>query len=332
MLANSNSSTTLQTAQAITLGNSVSTFIETALLGDSAANVRWYRARLRLFVTALGAERDLASITERDLILWYKSLKERTEAEPPTLSVDTMHGYVRAVRRLFKWLYERRVTVTEMWPILKLPTLPEQERKGINDNHADQIVAAAKDWSARDYAIVLFFDASGARRGGVASLRLSDIDLNAPEPFCQRATVREKGKRIRTVFMSPETQAAMIEWLDVRRAIIEKLTKKGKKFKPTEYVFIDEDNGMPLQAGGISQILDRYKKRLKIVGRCSPHQWRHRFARVRLMDDVPLNVVGQLLGHKSVTVTAKHYGNLLVNELQSSYNAHLKKKKNTPES
>lgn len=309
--------TALQTAQVITLGNSVSAFIETALLGDSAANVRWYRARLRLFVAALGADRELGGITERDLIVWYKTLEERTEAEPPTLSVDTFHGYIRAVRRLFKWLFERHVTVTELWPVLKLPTLPEQERKGVNDSNVAKLVEAARVASIRDYAILLFIRDSGARRGGVASLKLTDLSLDEPEPNCRRVTVHEKGKRVRKVFLSPEALEALLAWMAAR---------SGKS--PTQYVFIDERPsklGRGLKPGAVSQMIARYKHKLGLVGPCSPHQWRHRFARVRLIDGMPLNLVSKMLGHKSVVVTAQFYGNLMVDELQNAYDEHQKK-------
>lgn len=307
--------TTLQTAQVITLGNSVSTFLETDLLGDSAANVRWYRARLRLFVAAMGADRDLGSITERDLIVWYKSLEERTEAEPPTLSVDTLHGYIRAVRRLFKWLYQRRVTVTELWPVLKLPTLPEQERKGINDANCTKLVEAARNSSVRDIAILLLIRDSGARRGGVASLKLTDLSIDEPEPNCRRVTVHEKGKRVRKVFITPEALDALLAWMAVRNS-------------PTQYIFVDQrphKNGCGLKPGAISQMIGRYKQKLGLVGPCSPHQWRHRFARVRIIDGMPLNLVSKMLGHKSITVTAKYYGNLMVDELQNVYDEHNKK-------
>lgn len=301
--------------QSITLGNAVATFLDTELLASSNETVKWYRARLRLFVAALDTERDLASITERDLIVWYKALEERTQAEPPDLSVDTFHGYVRAVRRLFKWLYEKRITVTELWPVLKLPTLPEQERKGVDDTNVTKLVDAARDWSVRDYAIMLFVRDTGARRGGVATLKLSDINIEAPEPHCRRVTVHEKGRRIRKVFLTPESLEALRNWMAVRKS-------------KTQYVFVDERPGKDsgLKPGGISQIVNRYKQKLEITGRCSPHQWRHRFARIRLIDGVPLNIVSQMLGHKSVVVTARFYGNLLADELQNIYDEHQKKR------
>ena len=306
--------TDLQTAQVITLGNAVETFLDTELLGLSSQTVTWYRARLRLFVAALGADRDLGTVTEHDLIVWYRALEARANDDPPNLSFDTMHGYVRAVRRLLKWLYERHVTITEMWPVLKLPTLPEQERKGVDDANVISLIDAARQTSVRDYAILMFIEATGARRGGVSSLKLKDININAPEPHCRRVTVHEKGRHIRKVFLSPDALAALCAWLDVRKS-------------KTEFVFVDERPGHDagLKPGAISQIILRYKTRLGITGRCSPHQWRHGFARVRLIDKVPLNLVSQMLGHKSVVVTAQFYGNLLVDELQNVYDEHYKK-------
>lgn len=299
--------TALQTAQVITLGNSVSTFLETELLASSAQTVRWYRARLRLFVAVLGEDRDLGGVTERDLICWYRDLRSRTEAKPPTLSHETFHGYVRAVRRLFKWLYSRHITVIELWPVLKLPKIPDQTRKGIHDKNVKLLIEAASK-SPRDYAILLFLESTGCRRGGVASLQLSDLNIDEPEPVCRRVTVHEKAQTSGTVFMNPKTLDALRAWLSVRQS-------------KTDYVFTDERPGHDegLQPGAINQMIARYKKKLGLSGSCSPHKWRHRFSRVRLKNKMPLNIVSQLLRHKTVVVTAKYYGNLLPDELQELY-------------
>lgn len=305
--------TALQTAREITLDIAAASFMKTELLGVSAQTVKWYRARLRLFIAALGPELPLGDITEDDLISWYKTLEARTELDPPDLSVETFHGYVRAVRCLLKWAYEKHLTITELWPVLKLPQIPEQEYKGVDDQDAIALLEVARQSSPRDYAILLFIESTGARRGGVASLKLSDLNLSEPEPFCRRVTVHEKGKRIRTVILSEEALEALRAWLTVRQS-------------RTRFVFIDErpahDNG--LTPGGISEIIRRYKERLGITGRVSPHQWRHRRARCWLKEGMPLKLASQLLGHKTIAVTGKYYGNLLVDDLQTAYDKYYK--------
>lgn len=303
----------LETAREITLDVAADSFLETELLAASAQTVKWYRARLRLFIAALGPALPLGNITEKDLTHWWKLLEARTLSDPPDLSSETFHGYVRAVRRLFKWAYEKHLTITELWPVLKLPQIPEQQHKGVDDDSVISIIDAARLSSPRDYAILLFIESTGARRGGVASLKLSDLDLSAPEPLCRRVDVHEKGKRMRTVILSSEALEALRAWLAVRRS-------------RTAFVFVDERPGHDsgLKPGGISQIVNRYKVRLGLTGRCSPHQWRHRRARCWLKAGMPLNLTSQLLGHKSILVTAKFYGNLLVDELQVAYDRYYK--------
>jgi site-specific recombinase XerD len=304
--------TDLQTAREITLSEICQTFIDDELLASSHSTQRWYRSRLNLFVEFFGPSRELSSLTKKDLQHWWKTLEARTTPKPPTLSIETFHGYVRAARRLFKWLYEQHLIIDNLGSALKLPKIPERQRKGINDANAKKLIDAMRD-HPRDLAIILFMESTGARRGGVASLTLADIDPAAPEPFCRRATVHEKGERVRTVIMSVDALSALRAWLDRRNS-------------NTDFVFVDErpghDNG--LAPGGISQIIKRYKKELGLTGRCSPHQWRHRFCRARLKEGMPLSMVSQLAGHKSITVTATFYGNLLVDELQEAYDHYYK--------
>jgi site-specific recombinase XerD len=297
----------VRTAREITLAHAVDSFLEIEMLACSAQTDKWYRARLRLFVAALGPDKLLDQVTEKDLITWWKSLEKRTESDPPDLSIETMHGYVRAARRLFKWLYDKHITIAELWPVLKLPTLPEQFRKGVNDNDVRALLDAAVD-NPRDLALLLFIESTGCRRGGVANLKLSDLNLSEPAPLCRRASVREKGKKTREVMLSQDALKALRAWLLVRKS-------------KTEYVFVDVRPGhdRKLAPGGISQIIDRYKDKLGITGRVSPHQWRHRFCRTLLKRGMPLNIVSQLAGHKSIVVTAKFYGNLLTDELQESF-------------
>lgn len=305
--------TNLQTAQAITLGNCVSSFVEDELLSLSPETIKWYRARLKLFALAVGESREIDKVSLKDLIAWYKALEARTLDEPPTLSVDTFHGYVRVVRRFYKWLYDQKLVINEDWRKLKLPKIPEQVRKGIDDHNVLQLMDTAQTQSPRDYAIFTFMESTAARRGGVASLKLDDLNINAPEPHCRRVTVHEKGRKARTAFLSSDALDAMRAWLKVRRS-------------KTNYVFVDERPGRDrgLKPGAISQVVRRYKESLKLAGRCSPHQWRHRRARCLLIDGMPLNLVSQVLGHSTVVVTAKFYGNLLVDELQNAYDQHYK--------
>jgi site-specific recombinase XerC len=291
------------TVQTVTVLNAIRSFERLALSGKSPATKQWYSARLSLLARALGETRPLADVLEVDLFQWREGLEVRLKAG--TLAPDTLHGYIRATRRLFRWLQKRGILEVDLVQDLNLPALPRRGKKGISDKNANLILDEAKRWSVRDYAMLRFFASTSARRGGVAELRMSDLRLELPDPFCRQVTVFEKGGKERTVVMDAETFRALSAWVAVR---------PGR----SEYVFVSE-GGKRLTVNSISEVIDRYKKRLGIVGRCSPHQWRHRWFRKILLNRMPLTQAAQLGGHQNVQLTYQYYGQFAFDDLQSAY-------------
>jgi site-specific recombinase XerD len=75
---------------------------------------------------------------------------------------------------------------------------------------------------------------------------------------------------------------------------------------------------------GVNEIIDRYKTKLDLQGRCSPHQWRHRWCRKQIQEGMPLTQVSQLAGHTSIVVTSDYYGTFAFNELQEAFDKYYK--------
>lgn len=288
-----------ETVREISLTDAIETFVSIDMQARAPETCKWYRRKLKALDDALG-NRLLDELLETDLVTWYGLLAARP------LSIYTLHGYVRAARRLFRWLHVRHYVAINLAENLRLPKLPRRGRAGIADQNVVSILEAAFD-HPRDYAILTFIESTGCRRAGVAGLRLSDLDLDAPEPVCRRARVIEKGDKERTVRMSPEALAAMRRWMADR--------KSG-----TDFVFVDErphrDRG--LEPGAITLMIARYKKRLGIKGKVSPHQWRHRWCRRLSLSGMPLGLVSQGAGHGSVQVTNDFYGVFTSEEVLSS--------------
>jgi site-specific recombinase XerD len=291
----------------ISLADAIETFLEIDMGGRSSQTRDWYRKKFKFLERDIG-NRLLDDLLEADLIGWYQRLIARISRDsrpgPGELSVYTVHGYVRAVRRLFRWLCERQILSVDLAKDLRLPKLPRRGRAGIADQHVVAILEAASA-NIRDYAILTFIESTGCRRAGVAGLRLTDLDLDAPEPLRRRARVTEKGDKQRTVRMSGEACAAMQRWLTVRQSA-------------SEFVFVDERPGRAgngLSPGGVSQIIKRYKIKLGISGPVSPHQWRHRWCRRLLQSGMSLGLVSQGAGHESVAVTNDYYGIFATEEI-----------------
>jgi site-specific recombinase XerD len=288
----------------VTVMNAIQSFMRIALAGKSPQTKKWYSYRLDLMARHLGETRPLIDILEVDLIRYRETLEARK------ISPDTFHGYLRAARRLFKWLYKRGIMLANIAEDIELPKPPRRGKKGIADNHVALILEEAKHHSTRDYSILTFLESTNARRGGVATLQMSAINLDEKEPKCRQASVIEKGNKQRTVIMSDETMHALRAWLDVRKS-------------SSPYVFVSE-SGKPLNPDSVSEIVDRYKKRLHIKAPCSPHQWRHRWFRRMISNGMPLAQAAQLGGHESTNVTYQFYGQFALDDLQTAYDRYYK--------
>lgn len=311
-------STLLKVSQP-TLSQALQTFLYVGVGGKSSATAGWYRKKLTALVTALGPETPIVSVMEADLLDWYTGLERRTSkwgqasSHPQIdgkLSAETLHGYVRACRFFFKWLFEHKVIQENPAEHLPLPKVPRRGKSGISEANLQAILEAARG-NVRDSAVLRFLESTGCRRGGVANLLLLDLNLDAADQrIRRRATVREKGDKERTVVMTAAALAALLAWLGIRPDIAD------------DHVFLGQVNGgiwKPLQEAGISEMVDRYKLRLGLRGKCSPHEWRHRWARKRLMEGMELSQVSQLLGHEDVSVTVRFYGQFTLDQLQAAY-------------
>jgi integrase/recombinase XerD len=307
----------------VTIGQAVDAFLRAEKVEWSKQTETWYRRRLTALAEALGSERLLAEIQEVDLIEWRVRLSERLQAygvgstRPAVdkrLSPSTQRGHVRACKRFFRWLNKKAILPLDLAADLNLPKLPRQGKKGISEMNVRAILEAARD-NPRDYALLRFMESTGARRAGVASLLLSDLNLDIQDlRLRRRVMVCEKGDKSRLVIMTPRALAALEAWLAERPKVQD------------EHVFLGREPGEewhPLTPDGISAILQRYKIRLGIVGPVSPHQWRHRFCRKRVQEGLDLGRVSQLAGHEDPTITIKFYGGFNMDDLQDAYDQHV---------
>jgi len=275
----------------------------------SPQTITWYERRLSALVLFLGNV-EIAEISISDLRRWRAALFERRNRwedhpsgrrpEPGGLSAHTLHGYVRAARRFFRWLEDEELLDHNPARRLELPRLPKGIVRGIAQGDLSLILEAAHQSGARDLALAWFFYSTACRVAGAVNLRICDLHLDR----CM-AYVHEKGDKTRPVFMLPAAVEAMQVWLEARPD------------SDDDHVFTGERG--PLQGSGIYQVMKRLAKRSGVARGWNPHNWRHRRIRDLQARGMPLGVLSQYAGHASVEVTADIYGTLPENELQQLY-------------
>ena len=146
-----------------------------------------------------------------------------------------------------------------------------------------------------DRTIFLLMLRCGLRVGEVSSLSWAAIDM-------AQGTLRvdnSKGYVDRVVYLSPDVTTALRQWHGLRSATApyvfpSRMTRKG---------------GLPLGARQIRNRMNRYLKLAGMTKRYSPHSLRHTFATQLLNAGASLEVVKELMGHRSLQMTL-HYTQL----------------------
>lgn len=193
------------------------------------------------------------------------------------LSDNGRHVYLRALRTWFNFLVRRKVIPgsplpdadLEIHPVRGRPDLPKAERfhRLLVQMKADIFSQGAKEpnfVSLRDYALILWYAESGARRSeGLVST--DDLDLQ----FGTAQTVQKvrREAKTRTLYFQA-IRHLMKFYLEEREKHLRSL---GKEDVRTLWV---TDDGEPLTPDAVSHIFARIKRRCGWEGRFHPQKIR----------------------------------------------------------
>jgi site-specific recombinase XerD len=277
--------------------------IATRARGKSPRTIKSYREKLGYLLAFLG-DVDVGDISTSDLRGYMAHMYDRG------LSPFTISTRGGAMRRLFNWLEAEELIDNNPASKVEIPKPRRQEPKGLSsDDVLALLTACAGDepMELRDRAaICLLFD-SGARAGGICSLRVDKLDLDRG-----LALATEKGGKVRHLMFGPATAEALRAWLDVR--------PEGNKA-----VFValgGRQPGRPMSPDSLWQMVQRRAKQAGIEGPVSVHGFRHSFAREYLMSGGDLGALAQTLGHSDVRTTVDYYAVFAVGQLKELHRRH----------
>ena len=166
-------------------------------LGRSPRTMREYQRHLARFEAVLEADgRELLSATRQD-----------AEAHLASIDSAAMRAYAwRALRSFFAFLAEEEEAPSIMVRV-KCPKVPLTEVSTASESDYDKLMKACSPFrtatACRDAAIIAVFWACGLRRSELATLKLSDIDLDTCTLVVQRS---KTGKSRRVPFDTKTAQ------------------------------------------------------------------------------------------------------------------------------
>ncbi|OGW34734.1 MAG: tyrosine recombinase XerC [Nitrospirae bacterium GWD2_57_9] len=154
---------------------------------------------------------------------------------------------------------------------------------------------------ARDRAVLETLYSTGIRASELVGMNHEDIDRHD-----RLLRIRGKGRKERVVPIGRKALAAIGGYFDTK-----KNTGDGRA------VFTGP-GGKRLTARTVQRILEKYRKKLGLRQKASPHTLRHSFATHMLESGADLRAIQELLGHASLSTTQR-YTHLNLASLMETY-------------
>lgn len=280
----------------------------------SPKTVEWYTAflgRFDRFLKGKGLPDDVSSITKHHIrqFIRYLQTEARTPHKNKPLSPATIQGYVRTLKVFFSWLVKESYLDSNPTRGIPVPRAPTKIVNTFSPEHIKRLsdlYPIANGCGYRNLAIVMLLLDTGMRVSELVGIELDDVNLNEGYIKIKQA----KGNRERLTPIGSIVQRTMWKYINNYRPqpLIERITR----------LFLS-GRGLPLTRSGIQQMLRRSGRRVGITGvRCSPHTFRHTFAKNFLLNGGDIFSLQKILGHSSLS-SVRNYLNLFSVDIKKQH-------------
>ena len=285
--------------------------------GKQPTTIRWYMHKLAIFRRYLedcDLPTDASKTTTTRLRRFLVHLQTEVKADEHNpykparnegLSAQTIQGYARTLKAFFSWATMEGYLAHNPTQLLKIPKAPKAIIETFSDDQVRRLLKVINQRSAvgfRDYCIILVFLDTGIRLSDLVTLELRNVHLD--QAYFK---VLGKGAKERIVPIGAHVQKAL--WKYIHQYRPEPLHPNIQK------VFLTRD-GRALSASNIYDRVSGYGKKTGLEGvRCSPHTFRHTFAKNFLLNGGDIFSLQKILGHSSLEVV-RMYVNLASDDVQ----------------
>jgi len=210
------------------------------------------------------------------------------------LSPASINRILSGNRMFFRSLLENSVVKVDPFKRVsgakntrKIPTVLAREE-------IEMILSSPTDDYTSLMEVTMFnlFYSTGCRLSEVLGMKISDIDFDT-----RRVIVTGKGNKQRYVFLTKRAVDILKDYLEQRQDVINKF-----KIVDDGTVLIN-NKGKKLPLSTVHSIFDKYRLRLGLTKKFTPHVFRHSFATHLIDNDSDIRVVQVLLGHESIGTT-----------------------------
>ena len=251
----------------------------------SALNVEGYKKstlyNYRLLLNDFAEFVDMASEqVKADDIRAYLSSNDK-------LAITTIDRKLSQIRSFYTWLVKEEIVLKNPSLKIKSPKLPKTLDKFLTIEEMEMVRESCI--TLRERAIVEVFYSTACRLSELKVMKKSDIN------FSDRSILLfGKGDKERRSYLSPKAYYYFKKYLDSRK-------------DDCEYLFVTERRPIrPMSSRTIQEIIEKVEKRSGLIGKVTPHRFRHTFATNAVNQGADLADVQHLLGHAQPSTTLRY--------------------------
>jgi integrase/recombinase XerD len=265
---------------------------------SSPQTIKTYNTELRMFLSYLEGEigKGLEELTAEDLSLYREHLIK-------TYASATAAKKLAALRRFLIFTYMAGATAVNPEALryfAKSPRVRQDPSYNVlTEDELSRMLSAARKTNYRDYVLLAVMAGCGLREAEVVDVRIGDFqDVGRGEILLR---VRGKGDKVRNVSLSPEL------WQLVQRFVLLTRRSFNSHLDARKPVFLSRvGKDKPLTTRSVQNIVKKYVRAANITKAISPHSIRHTVGTNMALNEAPLLVIQQFLGHSDPKTTMRY--------------------------
>jgi integrase/recombinase XerD len=263
----------------------------------SPQTIKTYNTELHMFISYLEeVGKGLEELSAEDISKYREHLIK-------TYSAATAAKKLAVLRRFLIFTYMAGVTAVNPEALrffAKSPRVGQDPSYNVlTEDELSRMLSAARKTNYRDYVILAVMAGCGLREAEVVEIRIGDFREAANDQVFLR--IRGKGDKIRNVSVSPEL------WRLVQRFVL----LSGRSFnshadarKPLFASRVGKDKTLTTRS--VQNIVKKYVRAAGITKAISPHSIRHTVGTNMALNEAPLLVIQQFLGHSDPKTTLRY--------------------------
>lgn len=255
---------------------------------------------------------DLDKLAASDIELFLSYLSHYTiNGKEESCTERGKSRKLATVRSFFKFFFNKGVLTANVAAKVAMPKLHDKEIVRLeSDGKINEIAAIIntadtgdglsakqqqfhKKTRIRDVAILTLFLGTGIRISELVGLNTEDIDFNS-----NAFVVTRKGGNRTILYFGDEVKAALEEYL------VERNGDDAVKNEPALFLSLRKKR---ISTREVQDLVKKYAKIVSPLKKITPHKLRSTFGTNLYRETGDIYVVADVLGHKDVNTTKKHY-------------------------